>query len=441
MEKYDVIVIGSGTAGYTVAKKCRESGLTVAVVEKDVLGGTCALHGCQPKKFFVVQAEMLRLAEHLQGKGVVTSPQLDWGRIEAFKREFTAAVPGGTEAFMAKIGATVHRGTARFAGPGRVVVGTVDLQADAVVLATGATPRIPAIPGIELALTSDDFLDQKQLPASVLFIGGGYISFEFAHVAAALGAKATILNKSSRVLKQFDAELVDAAVEASRDAGIAVCVEQDPVELTRTADGVRVRCASGEEFAAAAVYLGAGRVPNLGELNLEVLGVDADPRGLAVDSAMRVAGQAGLYAVGDCARTPALAPVADREALVAAARIAGEPLTMDYRTVPSVCFTQPALGAVGLTETEAQARGMAFTVRRGDTARWANLRRLGAKHGKYKLLVDPEGQILGAHLLGHEAGDIINLFALAMKGGLPASIFKEMMWAYPTLTSDTKYMV
>jgi glutathione reductase (NADPH) len=441
MQKFDVIVVGSGTAGYTVAKFCREAGRSVAVIEKGTPGGTCALNGCQPKKFFVVQAELARLAQHLQGKGVTAPPAFAWDQIAAFKREFTDAVPGNTAAYFAKIEATLVPGSAAFAAPGRLRVGDDEYQADNIVLATGAVPRVLDIPGGDLALNSNDFLGLTELPASLIFIGGGYISFEFAHVAAAFGAQVTILNKSDRVLKQFDAELVDATVEASRTAGIAVQTGQAPVEIVRTARGLQVRCAGGDVFDADAVFVAAGRLANLAELNLDVLGLEADPRGLIVDEKMQVAGQPGLYAVGDCARTMALAPVADREALVAAANICAEPLAMDYQTVPSVCFTQPQLGAVGLTEAEAIARGLSFTVRKGDTTRWANQRRLGARHGRYKLLISDDEQLLGAHILGHEAGDIINLFALAMKAGLKSAVFKEMMWAYPTLTSDTKYMV
>jgi glutathione reductase (NADPH) len=441
MKKFEVIVVGSGTAGYNVAKHCAGFGLSVAVVESDTLGGTCALHGCQPKKFFIVQAEIARLAQHLEGKGITVPPTLDWGCIEAFKREFTDAVPANTESFFTKIGASLYRGTARFTGADTIRIDNTEIQANAIVLATGATPRIPNLPGIELAMTSKDFLAQEKLPPSVIFIGGGYISFEFAHVSAALGSHATILNKSDRVLKQFDSELVDATVEATRDLGIDVHLEQEPVELVRTPAGILVRCRSGEEFEAAAVYLGAGRVANLGELNLECLGIEADPRGLVVDGRMQVEGCIGLYAVGDCARTIALAPVADREALVAATNIAGKPLVMDYGTVPSICFTMPPMGSVGLTEREALDQGLSFRVRRGDMTNWANQRRLGAKHGRFKLLVDDQERLLGAHILSHEAGELINLFALAIKSGLSIDVFKEMMWAYPTLTSDTKYMV
>ncbi len=441
MNKYNVIVIGSGTSGYNVVKTCREAGLSVAVVEQGTPGGVCALHGCQPKKFFVVQAEWARLGQHLQGKGIAAAPVLDWSATAAFKSEFTDAVPGNTEAYFDKVGASYHRGTARFTGPGVITVGEVELHADNIVLATGATPRRLDIPGSDLGLDSNDFLAQSELPESMIFIGGGYISFEFAHVAAAYGSRVTILNKSDRVLRQFDDELVDATVAATREAGIEVLTGHMPVEMTRTDKGVQVRCENGETLEAAAVFVTAGRTANLGSLNLEALDLAPDPRGLTVDKKMQVEGQPGLYAVGDCARTMALAPVADREALVAATNIVGSALDMDYTTVPSVCFTEPPLAAVGLTESQAQAQGLSFKVRRGKTTGWPNQRRLGAQAGQYKLLTDDEGLVIGAHLFGHGAGDSINLFALAMKNKLPAEVFKEMMWAYPTLTSDTKYMV
>ncbi len=442
MKKHDVIVIGSGTAGYTVANKCREDGLSVAVVERDLPGGTCALHGCQPKKFFVVQAGLAQTASHLVGKGVRAAPELVWEQTAAFKKEFTDAVPGNTEAFFARVGADFYRGSAAFVAPGGVrVADEQELQAPSIVLATGARPRVLPTPGAELALNSNDFLALPQLPKSLVFVGGGYISFEFAHIAAAYGAQVTILNRSARVLRQFDSELVDKVVAASRDNGIAVETEQDPVALERVGNEVRVACRSGESFTAEAVVVATGREANLDGMNLEALDLTPDARGLSVDAQMRVVGTTGLYAVGDCARTFALAPVADREALVAAQAIAGQDVAMDYGTVPSVCFSQPPIAAVGLTEESAQAAGVTFTVQRGETTKWPNQRRLGATHGAYKLLLDEHGVLLGAHLLGHEAGETINLFALAIRGGMPASVFKELVWAYPTLASDTKYMV
>ncbi len=441
MKKYDVIVVGSGTAGYNVADVCRQADLSVAMVERGTPGGVCALQGCQPKKFFVVQAELARLGQHLQGKGVVSPPVLDWSATAAFKNEFTDAVPGNSESFYKKIGADLYRGTARFEGPGRMTVGETELQADNIVLATGATPRQLTLPGAELGLNSNEFLAQTELPKSAIFVGGGYISFEFAHVAAAYGAEVTILEYGDRVLRQFDPELVDMAVAATEAAGIGVHTGQAPVELTRTEKGIRVRCENGKNYEAEAVYITAGRLASLGDLNLEALGLEADPRGLVVNKSMQVEGQAGLYAVGDCARTIALAPVADREALVAAGNIAGTASEMDYGIVPSVCFTEPQLATVGLTAEQAEAKGMSVQVKSGKMTGWPNQRRLGAQAGQYKMVISEGGKIVGAHILGHGAGDAINLFALAMKAGQPAAVFKEMMWAYPTLTSDTKYMV
>lgn len=440
MNNYDVIVIGSGTSGYNVAKECRKAGRSVAVVESSTPGGVCALHGCQPKKFFVVQAELMRTAQHLTGKGVAAPLALRWSDTAAFKNAFTEAVPGNTQAFFERIGASLYHGTARFEAPGIIRIGADTLQAGAVVLATGSSPRRLDIPGGELALDSNDFLAQEELPASIIFIGGGYISFEFAHVAAAYGARVTILNKSERVLGQFDSDLVTTAVAASEQAGIRVLNEQEPVEIVQTGAGQQVRCQNDDTHEAAAVFAAVGRQANLQDLNLGALGLAPDSRGLVVDETMRVTSQTNLYAVGDCARTVMLAPVADREAVIAAKNITGENLTMDYDTVPSVCFTQPPLAAVGLTEEQATQQGISFQIRRGEMTGWANQRRLGAQFGQFKLLVGEDGLILGAHILDHGAGDMINLISLAIKNKLPAKSLKEMMWAYPTLSSDVKYM-
>jgi glutathione reductase (NADPH) len=275
----------------------------------------------------------------------------------------------------------------------------------------------------------------------MILIGGGYISFEFAHVAAAYGSRVVVLNHSRRVLKAFDADLAETAVEAARDAGIEVHLGAEPAAIRRVAAGLEVVCEDGTPRVAAAVYACIGRRPAVGGLNLEALGIDAGAGGLEVDERMRVAGRDDLFAIGDCAASPALAPVADREAAVAASRLTGGDLAMDYAVVPSVCFSRPPLARVGLTAEEASARGLAYDVREGATTGWPNLRRLGARHGRYKVLIDPDGLILGAHLLTAGAGDLINVFALAMRAGIPARSLKEIPWAYPTLTSDLKYMV
>ena len=187
--EYDVAVIGTGTSAYMLAYPCRSAGKSVVMIDSRPYGGTCAMRGCQPKKYFVVQAELSRLAQHLAGKGVATPPTLAWSDVAAFKNEFTTAVPGNTEAYFARIGASLYRGTARFREAGILEVGQDVLKGEAIVLATGARPRQLDVPGGELALDSNAFLALTELPSSLIFIGGGYISFEFAHVAAAFGAK------------------------------------------------------------------------------------------------------------------------------------------------------------------------------------------------------------------------------------------------------------
>jgi glutathione reductase (NADPH) len=384
---------------------------------------------------------LAHLAHNLRGKGVTTVPSFSWADIAAAKNQFTSAVPGNTEKYYEKRGVQLFRDVASFVEPGVLQVGEEKLKGTDIVLATGARSRELDIPGHELAFNSDGFLALTELPKSLVFVGGGYISFEFAHVAAAFGSKVTILNRTDNVLAQFDRELVEAALAATKDAGIDVCTGQTPASMEKTEAGIVVTCEGGDKFVAEAVCVAAGRVPNVDKLNLDVLGVPDSSRGLAVEANMQVVGQPNLYAVGDCAKTVSLAPVADREALVAAANITGTAMEMDYTILPSICFTQPPLAAVGLTEKQATDQGLKFEVKRGNSYKWPNYKRLGATHGSYKTLVGEDGRLIGVHLLGHESGDMINLFAMVMKSGLPAAVIKEMMWAYPTMSSDLKYMV
>lgn len=437
---YDVVVVGSGTAGATAAHACADAGLSVALVERTTPGGTCALRGCQPKKYLVVQAELAGLAEDLEGKGMGRRPVMDWQQALLFRRAFTDAVPQKTRRGLAKAGIDLIPGTASFAGTGVLMVDGREIRGQSFILATGALPRKLDVPGGDLTMTSDDFLELESLPPRPLFVGGGYISFEFAHVAAAFGARPVILHRSERPLGGFDPELADLAVEAARAAGIDVRLEHEPVEIEARGEEKLVRCGNGETVEASAVFRCIGRVPHLDHLELGVLGLEPGPAGLKVDDRMRVEGRTDLLAIGDCVDSPALAPVADREALVAASTLTGGDLRMDDDIVPSVCFCRPPLARLGLTEKEARNQGLEFEVREGDTTDWPNLRRLGARFGRYRILVGDGGRILGAHLLGEGSSDLINLFTLAMTSDTPLATLKEIVWAYPTLSSDVKYM-
>ncbi len=447
---FDLIVIGSGSAASTVASRCRAAGWTVAMIDKQPFGGTCALRGCDPKKVLVAAAAALDAARNLARKGVRSDGlTIDWAELMQFKQTFTGPYPEKKESGLVRAGIGIFHGPARFVGPSSVAVGDVVLEAArAIVIATGARPADLSFPGHEHLLTSDQFLDLPALPSSLAFVGGGYISFEFAHVAVRAGARVTILHRGPRPLAGFDPDLVARLVERTCALGVHVRLNAEVRAIEAVGTLSRVTFADGRGEAqvdADMVVHGAGRVPDLDDLDLDVGGVRFTRGGVEVNEYLQSVSNPVVYAAGDSAATagPALTPVAGYEGrLVATNLLEGHRATADYDAIPSVAFTLPPLASVGLREEEARARGLHFTVRHEDTGLWYSSRRLGEEFSAFKVLVDEgTGCILGAHLLGPHADETINLFALAMRAGMTADRVKQMLWAYPTQGSDVSYMV
>src|SRR6202051_2896615 len=249
IRNFDVIAIGTGSAASAVASRCREAGWQVAIVDSRPFGGTCALRGCDPKKVLVGAAEAVDWTRRMKGKGIQAAKlQIDWPELMRFKRSFTEPVPKRREEGFAKAGVAAFHGRARFVGPTTLQVGTETLEGRFVVIAAGMVPADLKIPGAEHLTTSDQFLELNELPRKILFIGGGYIAFEFAHVAARAGSQVTVLHRGQRPLGLFDPELVDQLVEPTSELGIDVHLRTEAVEIEKSSAQLIVRAlASGEK--------------------------------------------------------------------------------------------------------------------------------------------------------------------------------------------------
>ncbi len=448
-KKFDLVAIGTGSAASAVVSRCRGAGWTVAIVDSRPFGGTCALRGCDPKKVLVGAAEVIDRNRRMRGKGIRDEQtRMDWAELMRFKRTFTEPVPRVHEEGFARAGIEAFHGRARFVGPTVVEVGGDRLEARHVVVAAGAKPVDLKIPGAEHAITSEQFLELDRLPSEVIFIGGGYISFEFAHVAARAGAKATILHRGKHALERFDPDLVDQLVQATRELAVDVQLETQVEGVERHAKGVAVHTSvTGQKrvFQADMVVHGAGRVPEIDDLALDAAGVRWDMLGVKVNEYLQSVSNPAVYAAGDAAASGGapLTPVAGYEGqIVAANLLEGNHLRPDYLGVPSVVFTVPSLASVGLAEAAARAQGLRFRTNHQKTSSWYSSRRVGEKASGFKVLVEEgSGRILGAHLLGGDAGEIINIFALAIRRGLTSTDLKEAIFAYPTGASDVRYMV
>jgi len=443
----DVLVIGTGTAGYTLALALSKAGRKVAVVDNRPYGGTCAMRGCQPKKYLVAAAEVAHLSHQMYRIGIQPVVRIDWPALMKSKSAFTDAVPDNTEKVFENAGIKQLHGTAHFISPDEVAIGSdLTYRAEHIVIATGAKTAKLDFTGAEFTITSDNFLELDQMPRRIVFIGGGYIGMEFAHVAHAAGAEVIVLQRADRVFKRFDEELVNHLVDASRASGITITTGFDTSSIKKDGETYIVHGSAErtQRIEADLVVNCAGRVPDLDDLNLDAGKVTRSEHGIAVNGYLQSVGNPRVYAIGDSSGAgPQLAPVADMEAAFATENILnGNRKTPDYHGVPSALFTQPPLAMVGMTEVEAGASGTRFRINRGSMSDWTSSRRIGQKHAYYKIIIEEDsGNLLGAHLFGHNAGEVINIFAMAIKFGLSNQYLKKMLWAYPTSVSDLKYMI
>ncbi|MAX74638.1 MAG: hypothetical protein CMH66_13410 [Nioella sp.] len=445
---YDLIVIGGGTAGNGVARMAADAGWTVASIDSEPHGGTCALRGCDPKKMLVAVTEGVEWAENMKGKGLEAQPSVNWPDMIAFKRGFTDTMPPRIEGGMEKAGIDVLHGEARFTGPDTIELNGKTLTAKHFHIATGARPMTLNIPGEEHLTTSTEFLELPERPDRIAFVGGGFIAMEFAHIVKRADARAvTVLEMMDRPLGNFDPDLVEMLVEATEDLGIDLRTKAKVAKIEKQGDEfvVTVERAGGTETVTCDLVVhGTGRVPNIDRLNLEAAGVEYSRRGIKVSDAMRTTNPA-IFAAGDCADSGLnLTPVSAAEGRIAGKNLlAGKDARqIRYPPVPSVVFTLPMVATVGLSEAKAREQGLKFDVHFEKTQDWYSSLRVGAKHTGYKVLVEQgSGRILGAHLIGPGSEEQINLLAMAMGAGQTANQIKAMIFAYPSYASDIGSMV
>lgn len=448
-KRYDLIVIGAGMAGVSAANKCAAQGWDVAIVDALPYGGTCALRGCDPKKIMRRGAEIIDSARLMRGKGIDSGDlSINWADLMKHKHGFTDPVPQNMERGLTGNGVTTLHGEASFTDKNRLAVDGTDYEAGHFLIATGAHPRPLDFPGHEHLIDSTDFLDLQALPHRILFLGGGFVSFEFAHIAARAGSSPVIIDRGTRPLKGFDPDLVELLIMRSADAGIEVRRSTTITAVEPTGSGYRVsveRSGKSETIEVDLVVHGVGRTPELSGLDLDAAGVAWGGRGVRVAGHLQSTTNPAVYAAGDSADTPGmpLTPVAVTEGKVAASNmLKGTTTEPDYTGVPTAVFTIPELTRVGLLEQDATDQGLDVEVRYNDTGSWYSNYRIGETTAAAKILIDcSSDRIVGAHLLGPGYGELINILGLAIKLNLTTRQLKSMTAAYPTVGSDLGSML
>jgi glutathione reductase (NADPH) len=448
-EMYDLIVIGAGMAGISAAQKGAANGWRVAIVDSLPYGGTCALRGCDPKKILRRGAEIIDSARLMKGKGIDPAGlAVNWSDLMTHKHGFTDPMPHSMESNLVEAGVDTLHGHARFVGTEQIDIDGTQYQATRFLIATGARPRPLTFSGSEHLIDSTDFLDLDALPARILFVGGGFISFEFAHLVARAGSTPLIVDRGERPLKSFDPDLVELLVDRGREVGIELRRNTDITAVERTNDVYQVTLEHGgtkEIVEVDLVVHGAGRVADLAALGLEEAGVEWSERGVRVAGHLQSTSNPAVWAAGDSADTAGvpLTPVATSEAKVAASNmIKGTTITPDYTGIPTAVFTIPELVRVGMLESEAIEQGIDLDVRFSDTSSWYSNYRIGETTAAAKILIDKaHDRIVGAHLLGPEYAELVNTFGLAIKLGLTTRQLKSATAAYPTVGSDLGSML
>lgn len=438
---FDVVFLGGGPAGYQGAIRAAQLGCRVAVVEAGHLGGVCLNRGCIPTKAIRASVELFSRARRARNWGLkIEGVQADLPAIIERKDKVVGMLRNGIAQLFRGNGVSLFEGRGRLLSPQEIEVDSqgekIRLKAQRVVIATGSRPAFspPFAAGMPGIMTTDDILQIKELPASLLIVGGGVIGVEMASILAELGSSVTVVEMKPRLLPAEDGEVVDNLTRWLKRQKVKVITGTAAVEVQRLEEGkMRVLFANGQVWEGQAVLIAAGRAPNVEEIGLKEAGFKEISGPLRVNERMETE-VPGIYAAGDVVGGWLLAHVAFMEGIVAAENAAGKESRMDYCVVPRCIFSFPEYGAVGLSEEEAKARfpvrTVTFPLRSLGMAQ-----ALGEWEGMVKLVVHQDsGEILGGHIVGPHAGDLIAEVALAMRQGISARGIMETMHVHPTLS-------
>jgi pyruvate/2-oxoglutarate dehydrogenase complex dihydrolipoamide dehydrogenase (E3) component len=444
MSRFDAIVIGGGQAGPSLAGRLTAAGMTVAVIERKLLGGTCVNTGCTPTKTLVASAQVAHAARRAADYGIVVegAVRVDMARVKARADAVSADSRTGLERWLRGMtGCTFIEGHARFEGPDRVRMGHELLTAPRVFVNVGARPSVPALPGVDAVpfLTNRTILELDHLPEHLVVVGGSYIGLEFAQMYRRFGARVTIVEKAPRLIAREDADVSEAIRDIVAGEGVAVRTGAECIRLARHEKGVEVAvdCAEGAPtIVGSHVLLAVGRRPNTDDLGLEKAGVATDGRGyITVDDSLAT-NVPGIWALGDCNGRGAFTHTAYNDfEIVAANLLDGEHRRVADRIPAYALYVDPPLGRVGKTETEARATGRPLLIGKRPMSRVARAIEKGDTRGFMKVVVDAgTRKILGAAILGTGGDEAIHGVLDVMNAGAPYDVLQRAVPIHPTVS-------
>jgi glutathione reductase (NADPH) len=438
---YDLFVIGAGSGGVRAARVAAGHGAKVAIAEEHRVGGTCVIRGCVPKKLLVYASRFRDEFQDAAGFGwQVGESVFDWGRLIANKDQEIARLEGVYTRNLEHAGVVLLRARAMLDGPNAVrLADGRRITAGTILIATGGAPKAePGLKGHKHAITSNEAFHLAELPQSIVIVGGSYIAVEFAGIFAGLGSEVTLVYRGEKVLRGFDDDLRDALGEEYRRRGITILTGRTPKAILKRPCGLALSIDDGSRLEASSVMLAIGRSPNTRGLGLETAGVAVGPRGeIAVDASSRTS-IPSIYAVGDVTDRVNLTPVAIREGHAFADSVfGGKPWTVDHDLIPTAVFSTPEIGTVGLSEARARAAGRNLDVYK---TRFRPLK--GTLSGReermmMKLVVDAaDRRVLGVHILGPDAAEMVQLAAIALEIGATKADFDRTVALHPSAAEE-----
>jgi glutathione reductase (NADPH) len=432
---FDMITIGAGSGGVASSRRAGSYGAKIAICEDWRVGGTCVMRGCVPKKFLVYAAEYAGGFEDAAGYGWhVPAPRFDWTKLITNKNKELDRLEGIYRTLLKNSHVTLFEGRARIVDPHTVEVLGKRHTAANILVATGARPTMPRIPGVEHVISSNEALDLPHLPKSIIIVGGAYIACEFAGIFNGLGTKVTLVIRGDKILRGFDEDIRDSLTEAMSGRGIAIHNHTEIAEIDKTGHGFCATTTRGERLMADVVMYATGRAPNTANMGLEEVGVKLKPSGaVMVDSWSRTSVE-NIYAIGDVTDRLNLTPVAIAEGRALAETLFNDnPIEMDHANVASAVFSIPPVGTVGLSEVDARNQFAAVDIYRARFNPMKNTLSGRSEKTMMKLVVDRKtDQVLGCHMVGPDAPELIQGLAVAIKCGATKKQFDRTVGIHPT---------